>query len=136
MQILFGILAILCGIGGSILFGVIGMAITVVFAVLAIIFGVNAKKKGGSSAAGVITAILGIVFGLIGTIVMVVAGSELSKQAKEQNLPIMSEYGESLTFGVVGFAMKIANTDFDLDQVKDELDKLNKTTTATTTEAQ
>ena len=137
MQILFCILAILFGIGGSILAGVIGMAFTVVFAVLAIVFGIRAKKKGGSSAAGIITAILGIVFGLIGTLVMVGAGQEMSRQAKEQNLPIMSEYGDSLTFGVVGFVLKIANTDYDLDAVKAELDKLNSSTgTTTTTEAQ
>ena len=139
MQILFGILAIVCGIAGSILAGVIGMAITVVFAVLAIVFGIRAKKKGGSSAAGIVTAIIGIIFGLIGTLILVGGGQEMARQAKEQNLPIMSEYGESLKFGIVGFVLKIANTDYDLDAVKDELDKLNNSsaaTTATTTEAQ
>ena len=138
MQILFGVLAILSGIVGTILFGVIGMAVTVVFAVLAIVFGVRNKKiKGGSAAPGITTAIIGIVISLIGTVIMFALADEMKKQATEQNLPIMAEYGDSLKFGIGGFAIKIANTEYDLEAVKAELEKLNKTSgTEATTQAQ
>ena len=62
---------------------------------------------------------------------------EMKKQATEQNLPIMAEYGDSLKFGIGGFAIKIANTEYDLEAVKAELEKLNKTSgTEATTQAQ
>ena len=126
MQILFGILALLFGVAGGVLFGVIGFAIAVVFAILAFVFAGKAKKNEKSGAPGIVLGIISLVFGALCTLLMIGISAVAEDEAKKLNLPIMSECGASLKFGIVGFMVEIANHQYDLDALNDELEKLKE----------
>ena len=139
MSIVFGVLCIVLGVISPILLGIWGFALTGLFAVLAGIFAVRAKKNGGSAVGGIITAIIGIVFGLAGMVIMVSMSSVVSEEAKKQNLPILSEHAEKLKYGMIGFFVSVTNDGEDLEALNNELKNYkgsepdSSTTGATTT---
>ena len=135
MAILFGVLSIVIGFISPILFGIWGFVATVIFAILAGVFAVKAKKNGGKGTAGIVTAVIGVVLGLVGMVLMMSIASVATEEAKKQNLPIMAEHADQLKFGIVGFVASVTGDGADMDALSAELKKFNDSasTTATTT---
>ncbi len=138
MAILFGVLSIVVGLVAPILFGIWGFFVTAIFAILAGVFAIKAKKAGGSATGGIVTAVVGVVLGLAGMALMVAMAGVLADEAKKQNLPIIADHADKLKFGVVGFVTSVTSDDIDMDALSAELKKFNESssTTETTTTAE
>lgn len=74
-----GILSLVLSIIGSILFGVVGVAIATVLGIVAIIMGINAKKQtnGMLGGGGFVCGLLGLIFGIVFAIGCAACGAQL-----------------------------------------------------------
>ena len=126
MAVLFGILSIVGAIVVGGMFGIIGGIVAVVFAILAIVFAVKKIKEGGKGVGSIILAVLGVIIGLIISSVYVFLADEMVKDARQVNATLIEESAPALKFGIVGLVIDIGNKNVNLDQFKDELDRVNK----------
>ncbi len=131
MGILFGILALVFAFVGVFLGGIIGFGLTVLCAVLAIVFAIRKKKDLGRVAVGpIVMSIIAFIFG--GIIMAIILGvtnvwkDDLKKYPGEY--PVVEAYVDDFKFGVIGM-VGAANADgVDMKEFTDELDALTKRT--------
>ena len=129
MAVLFAVLAILCGLIGCFLFGYIGLAVTVLFVALAVVFAIKKRKanQGKGGVGPIVCSVIGLLLaGLVSTGVADI-GTTIRDYADKAGVPEAKTYADGCEFGIVGFVYNLANkSEEDLkvaaDKIKEVLD--------------
>lgn len=123
MSILFAVLAILCGFIGCLLAGLLGLGITVLFAVLAVVFAIKKRKTDGKGGIGsIVVSVIGVLFGALIAFGLMGFGASIKENAAKAGYPELEKYGDSFKFGVIGFAKDLAGED--QKEIESLVDKL------------
>ena len=126
MSILFAILALVVSLIGTILFGIIGGGVTLIFAVLAIIFAVKKKKsEEGGGTGSLVVSIIALVLGCLMSLLFVGVSGVIKEDAKKADAPLIEKYADDLKYGVLGFIMSAASDDVDMDEFSEQMKKVS-----------
>ena len=122
MCLLFAILALLSGIMGTIFLGIIGFAVTAVFAILAIIFASKKRKsEEGGGTGSMVVSIISLVLGLLITLFFIGMAKVVKDNAKKVDAPLVEKYADDLKFGILGFVIPAASDNVNMDDFSDQL---------------
>ena len=130
MGLLFGILALICGIVGAWMAGWVGVGLVGIFAVVAVVYTVLRnntlpedvpKKK-----AGIVTAIIGVVLVLLMQLAVIAVGNKMKALAPEE-FPIISESADTFKkTGALGVVNLVSKKGYSSEALNEELSRWRK----------
>ena len=128
--VILGILALLCGLLGTMLFGSVGMIISLVLAAVAIVLALLKRKKDGKGGIpGIVICVIAIVTAVASNNTWSKAFTEIRKKALEYKPDsIWAQASEDVSHGLMGIIKNLPQDEASLNALVEEMNELNKYT--------
>lgn len=128
LAVILGIIALLCALLGTFLFGTTGMIIAAALAAAACVLAfVKRKKDGKGGIAGIVIAVLSIVLAFSMNNTWSTAFKELHKKALEYKADsLWAQASEDTSGGIMGIISKLPRDEASIDALMKEMEDLNK----------
>ena len=125
--IILVVLSLLAGLLLTMLLGAVGGGLAAVLALIALLLGLNCKRKGGKGLGVVLMSLVSILIAVVLTFSSVAAIKGFHDTAREYgDLPLVEKYSENPYLGLFGISYRAAKDGVDAEALTRELQLLNQ----------